>query len=75
MALALSLPTVESNPANPPEVRPAKVVAWLDETVRRDPAEAARLIGDALAATNRVGMSDSRRMELAEADWSAASQL
>ena len=75
MALALSLPTVESNPANPPEVRPAKVVAWLDETVRRDPAEAARLIGDALAATNRVGMSDGKRLELAERYWETAATL
>ena len=35
----------------------------------------AQVIGDALAATNRVGMGDSRRMELAEAYWSAAGQL
>jgi hypothetical protein len=52
-----------------------RVQAWLDEVSRRDPAEAARVAGDALAATNRVAMSDSRRMELAEAYWNTATQL
>ena len=42
------------SPANPPEIRPAKVLPWLDEMLARDPVEAARVIGDALAATNRV---------------------
>ena len=36
------------------------------------PIEAARLIGDALAATNRVAMCDSRRLELAEQYWDTA---
>lgn len=75
MALALNLPPVEARPANPPEIRPAKVGPWLVETGRREPALAARLIGDALAATNRVAMSDSKRLELAEQYWSVATLL
>ncbi len=75
MALALSLPAVAAHPANPPEVRPAKVGHWLDATRQRDPVEAARLIGDALAATNRVAMSDGKRLELAESYWGAATSL
>ena len=70
MALALSLPAVEARPANPPETRFAKVGPWLTLVARRGPSDAARVIGDALAATNRVAMSDSKRMELAEAYWS-----
>jgi cyclic-di-GMP-binding protein len=75
MPLLLSLPQVVSNPANPPEIRPAKVGPWLDDMLRRDPAAAAHLIGDALAATNRVAMSDSKRLELAEKYWTAANIL
>lgn len=74
-SLALSLPPVESNPANPPEIRPSKVVPWLADVGKRAPADAARLIGDALAATNRVAMSDSKRLDLAERYWDAASSL
>ena len=59
MPLPLNLPPVDPHPANPPEIRPAKVRAWLDEVVRMEPAGAARRVGDALAATNRVEMSDS----------------
>jgi hypothetical protein len=73
--LTLSLPPLATHPANPPETRPAKVGEWLGETARRDPAMAARVIGDALAATNRVAMSDSRRMELAELYWNTAATL
>ena len=54
MALALSLPSLESRPAHPPETRPARIQPWLHETLKRDPIEAAGIIGDALAATNRV---------------------
>jgi len=75
MTLALSLPAVESRPANPPEIRPVKVAQWLDETARRDAADAAHRIGDALAATNRVAMSDGKRLELTEKYWSAANNL
>jgi len=73
--LALSLPTAESHPANPPETRPTKVAEWLAESAKRDPAIAARMIGDALAATNRVAMGDTRRMELAELYWNTAANL
>ena len=75
MAIALSLPPVVSRPANPPEIRPAKVGPWLDDMLQREPADAAHLIGDALAATNRVAMSDSKRLELAEKYWNTANTL
>lgn len=75
MALTLSLPTLEARPAHPPEIRPAKVGEWLAAMAERDPADAARVIGDALAATNRVVMNDSRRLELADRYWSAAADL
>src|SRR5258705_240732 len=75
MSIALSLPQVEAHPANPPEIRPVRVGAWLGEMVKGQPATAARLIGDALAATNRVAMSDSKRLDLAEKYWAAATAL
>ncbi len=75
MALALSLPEVETRPANPPETRFAKVGPWLTLVSQRSASEAARVIGDALAATNRVAMSDSKRLELAEAYWTSAMTL
>ena len=75
MPLLLSLPQVVSNPANPPEIRPGKVGPWLVEMLQREPAAAAHLIGDALAATNRVAMSDSKRLELSEKYWTAANAL
>src|SRR3989475_9030883 len=75
MALALSLPPLEARPANPPETRPARVQPWLEETRKRDPVEAAGVIGDALAATNRVALSESRRLELAERYYSTALTL
>ena len=54
MPLTLSLPPVDPNPANPPETRPAEVVSLARRRVAARPSiEAARLIGDALAATNR----------------------
>ena len=56
-------------------MRLAKVVPWLDEVLRKDPVEAARLIGDALAATNRVAMSDCKRLDLAEKYWETANSL
>ena len=74
-SLALNLPPVADKPANPPETRPARVGEWLAETVRREPIEAARIVGDALAATNRVAMSDARRLELAEVYWNTAVAL
>jgi hypothetical protein len=75
MSLPLSLPAVDPHPAHPPEVRLAKVAPWLDEVLKRDPAEAARLIGDALAATNRMAMSDGKRLDLAEKYWESAGTL
>jgi hypothetical protein len=74
-SLALNLPPLDARPANPPETRPARVSQWLQETARRDAVETARIVGDALAATNRVAMGDSRRLELAEAYWATALQL
>lgn len=75
MNLSLTLPAIDENPANPPETRIARVTPWLAEVARRDPVNAARVIGDALAATNRVAMGDSRRMELAEAYWNQGAAL
>ncbi|MCC6869873.1 MAG: hypothetical protein IT522_13725 [Burkholderiales bacterium] len=75
MALVLSLPAVDAHPVHPPEIRPAEVAAWLDRLRERDPIEVARIIGDALAATNRVAMSDGKRREVAEHYWRAASDL
>ena len=52
-------PSIRGRPI-PPEIRPAKVFPWLDELLKRDPVEAARVIGDSLAAINRV---DDERLE------------
>lgn len=75
MALKLTLPRLDPHPAHPPETRPARVSEWLADAGRRDPVAAAQRIGDALAATNRVGMGDARRMELAEAYMATATQM
>jgi len=75
MALTLSLPAIDTKPANPPEIRPAKLFPWLDAQLKRDPIEAAGTIGDSLAAINRVAMSDSRRLEIAERYWAAGDLL
>jgi len=53
----------------------AKVGPWLDDLLKRDPTEAARVIGDALAATNRVALSESKRLELAERYHASAQGL
>jgi hypothetical protein len=66
MALTLSLPPLDPSPAHPPETRPAQVFAWLDATLKRNAIEAARMVGDALAATNAVAIGESRRLELAD---------
>jgi hypothetical protein len=73
--LALNLPPLAAKPANPPETRPARVIEWLAEVARKEPVDGARIVGDALAATNRVAMSDSRRLELAEIYWTTATSL
>ncbi len=75
MALALSLPQIDERPSNPPETRLARVGPWLDDLLKRDPTEAARVIGDALAATNRVSLSESRRLELSEKYHTTAQAL
>jgi cyclic-di-GMP-binding protein len=75
MALALSLPQLDARPAHPPETRPARVQPWLDEALKRDPIEAAGVIGDALAATNRVAIPEARRLELAEKYYATALTL
>ena len=74
-SLALNLPPLAAKPANPPETRPARIVEWLADTTRKEPVEASRIVGDALAATNRVAMSDARRLELAEVYWNTAVAL
>jgi cyclic-di-GMP-binding protein len=75
MPLNLSLPPADPRPANPPETRPAKVFPWLDQALAKDPVEAARVIGDSLAAINRVELGDSKRLELAEKYWASAATL
>jgi hypothetical protein len=69
MKLVFNLPPLEQDFANPPETRPAKLGPWLDKAVKRDATAAARTIGDALAATNRIALSDARRLELANLYW------
>jgi len=75
MPLTLTLPPLDPRPANPPETRPAKVATWLAETLRRDPVDAASVIGDSLAAVNRVAMTESRRFEIGERYWETACTL
>jgi hypothetical protein len=75
MSLTLNLPPLDPNSNAPAETRPGKVRAWLEATVRRDAVEAARAIADVLAETNRLPMSDSRRLELADLYWVAADEL
>ncbi|TMH30821.1 MAG: hypothetical protein E6H66_17410 [Betaproteobacteria bacterium] len=75
MALALSLPPLDERPSNPPETRVGRVIPWLEDALKRSPIEAAGVIGDALAATNRVPLSESRRLELTEKYYAAAQGL
>lgn len=74
--LYLSLPPIDTRPANAPETKPAKVRAWLDEQLRQPSSiEAGRAVGDSLAATNRIGVGGARRVEITELYWSAANLL
>ncbi len=73
--LALNFPPLETGGGRPAESRPAKVGAWLDNIRDRDTLIAARLIGDAVAATNRTALSDARRMELGTMYGRAAASL
>jgi hypothetical protein len=75
MPLSLRLPPLSERPAQPPETRPSRVAAWLTETLTREPGFAARVIGDALAATNRTSLGYARRLELTEQYWKSAALL
>ncbi len=75
MPLSLRLPSLSERPAQPPETRPSRVAAWLTETLTREPGFAARVIGDALAATNRTSLGYGRRLELTEQYWKSAALL
>jgi hypothetical protein len=75
MPLTLSLPPLDSGRANPPEMRPAALAHWLEETLQRDPIDAARDMADALATINRLAIPDVRRRELTEKYWAAADTL
>lgn len=75
MPLALRLPPTTERPRNAPDVRPSRVASWLAQVVSREPGSAARVIGEALAVTNRIPLSHSRRLDLAEQYWKAAALL
>src|SRR5438874_5969325 len=75
MKLGLTFPSLETDFDRKPETRPARVATWLDHAGTREPATAARLIGDALAAINRVALGDSRRHELVAQYWKASQPL
>ena len=75
MPLSLRLPPLSERLAQPPETRPSRVAAWLTETLTREPGFAARVIGDALAATNRTSLGYARRLELTEQYWKSAALL
>jgi hypothetical protein len=75
MSLALRLPPLTERPAHPPEIRPSRVAQWLTEASTREPGFAARIIGEALAATNRAAMSHARRLDLTEQYWKTAALL
>ena len=75
MPLALRLPPY-SEPSTPaPETRTSRLAAWLANAVAHDVPVAARLVGDALAATNRMPLRDGRRLELSEQYWKTAALL
>jgi hypothetical protein len=75
MRLPLNFPALEPGSEKIAESRPAKVAPWLEEILKRDTVTAARLIGDAVAATNRMALSDARRMELGTLYGKSASYL
>ena len=66
MSLTLTLPTLETRPANPPETRVAHVAKWLADAVRRDPVNAAQVVGDkapwlAVVAATLVAVNNAAR--------------
>src|SRR5690348_1240401 len=75
MSLVLRLPGFSERPAQAPEIRPSRVAHFLTEAATREPGFAARVISEALSATNRVSMSHARRLDLAEQYWKTAALL
>ena len=75
MPLALRLPPLTEHSPQAPETRPSRVASWLAEILKRDPAPAARVMGEALAVTNRIPLSHSRRLDISEEYWKAAALL
>ncbi|MEO8536017.1 MAG: hypothetical protein ABI533_00705 [Betaproteobacteria bacterium] len=75
MPLALRLPSLSERPSVAAEKRPSRVAAYLTEMLTREPGFAARAIGEVLAATNRMSMSHSRRLDLTEQYWKAGALL
>jgi cyclic-di-GMP-binding protein len=73
--LGLALPPFQADFERKPETRPARVATWLEHATNRDVPTAARLIGDSLAALNRLDMGESRRGELVAQYWKAAQHL
>jgi hypothetical protein len=58
MKLGLTFPAFHDDFERKPETRAARVATWLEHAAHRDAPTAARLIGDALAALNRLDMSE-----------------
>ena len=75
MKLGLTFPTFQDDFERKPETRAARVATWLEHAALRDAPIAARLIGDALAALNRLEMSESRRSELIAQYWKTVQSL
>ena len=75
MPLALRLPPLTEHAPPALETRPSRVASWLADVVNREPAMAARIIGEALAVTNRIPLGHSRRLDVSEQYWKAAALL
>ncbi len=76
MPLALRLPPLTEHTPQALETRPSRVASWLADVVNnREPAMAARIIGEALAVTNRIPLGHSRRLDVSEQYWKAAALL
>ncbi|HEY4137630.1 MAG TPA: hypothetical protein VGN65_04200, partial [Casimicrobiaceae bacterium] len=75
MKLGLTFPAFQDDFERKPETHAARVATWLLHAAHRDAPTAARLIGDALAALNRLDMSESRRSELIAQYWKTAQSL
>lgn len=75
MPLALRLPPLTEHSLQAPETRPSRVAAWLAGVLNGDPVHAVRVIGEALAVTNRIPLGQSRRLDVSEEYWKAAALL